>query len=278
MLRRKTYLSLLSLLLLQLVNASGRGHDFYVSYSTFDGLPDTYIVCCDQDAFNRMWVGTRDGVYYYAGTSFVAFENPDYVESCSRMTTAIGVDVDDNIWICSSDGMGFYNVRHDLFTPIHELDGKEVLDIDFDATGNAWLTTSEGIWFCSRVDRRVEKKVSSDLFSPQFSCFTDKGELVFTASNSNIYTYDPESSSLRVVKADSKEGTTAFRQLAYVGERQILAASDPKHVARVNIDDGKVEMLIDSKLIENMAEVQCMIVTGGGELLLDRYLVRSHNI
>ncbi len=264
MLRRKTYLSLLSLLLLQLVNASGRGHDFYVSYSTFDGLPDTYIVCCDQDAFNRMWVGTRDGVYYYAGTSFVAFENPDYVESCSRTTTAIGVDVDDNIWICSSDGMGFYNVRHDLFTPIHELDGKEVLDIDFDATGNAWLTTSEGIWFCSRVDRRVEKKVSSDMFSPQFSCFTDKGELVFTASNSNIYTYDPESSSLRVVKADSKEGTTAFRQLAYVGERQILTASDPKHVARVNIDDGKVEMLIDSKLIENMAEVQCMIVTGGG--------------
>ena len=35
-------------------------------------------------------------------------------------------------------------------------------------------------------------------------------------------------------------------------------------MARVNIDDGKVEMLIDSKLIENMAEVQCMIVTGGG--------------
>ena len=254
----------MSFLLLQLVAASGSEHDFYVSYSTLDGLPDTYIVCCDQDAFNRMWVGTRDGVYYYAGSSFVPFDNPDYLESCSRMTTAIGVDVDDNIWMCSSDGMGFYDVNVDLFTPVHELDGQEVVDIDFDATGNAWITTSGGIWFCSRKDHKVEKKVSSDLFSPQFSCFTDKGELVFTAANSNIYTYDPKSSSLRVVKAEPEEGTSAFRQLAYIGGRYVLAASDPKHVARVNIDDGKVEMLIDSRQIENMAEIQSIIVSGRG--------------
>ena len=101
-----------------------------------------------------MWVGTRDGVYYYAGSSFVPFENEEYLLTCSRMTTAIGVDMDGNMWIGSSNGIGYYDVKIDRFTPIMGLDGS-VNDIDFDALGNAWITTPSGIWCYFRNDYAI---------------------------------------------------------------------------------------------------------------------------
>ena len=256
----KTCILLACFLIGQLLSAQERKHNFYTHYSTFDGLPDSFIVCCNQDRFDRMWVGTKDGVYYYAGSSFVPFENDEYLQTCSRMTTVIGVDMDGNIWIGSSDGLGFYDVNTNVFTPIADLDGL-VDDIDFDALGNTWITTSSGIWFYSRMDGTLEKKISSDLFSPAFACFTDKGELVFTAENSNIYVYDVESSSLRIIKSHSgTDEEDRFKQIAYIGGRSVLVSSNPKNVERFDIDTGVGENLVDDSLIENMAEVQCLIV------------------
>lgn len=241
------------------VLSGGNKHNFYTHYTTFDGLPDSFITCCNQDKFDRMWIGTRDGVYYYAGSSFVPFENERYLQTCSRMTTAIGVDMDGNIFIGSSDGIGFYDVNIDSFTPIEGTDGI-VNDIDFDALGNAWITTPSGIWCCSRNDRTLEKKISSDIFDPTFACFTDKGELVFTAANANIYIYDVESSSLRTMKSSTDTETDEFRHIAYIGGRSVLVSSSPKNVERLDIDTGIGENLVDDRLIENMAEVQCLIV------------------
>ena len=255
----KSCLLLIFLLIGQILSGGECRHKFYTHYTTFDGLPDSYIVCSNQDIFDRMWVGTRDGVYYYAGSSFVPFENEEYLLTCSRMTTAIGVDMDGNMWIGSSNGIGYYDVKIDRFTPITGLDGS-VNDIDFDALGNAWITTPSGIWCYFRNDRTVEKMISSDIFSPSFACFTDKGELVFTAANTNIYVYDVESSSLRIIKSDIGAETDEFRQIAYIGGRFILASSSPKNVVRLDIDTGKGESLVDDRLIENMAEVQCLIV------------------
>lgn len=242
-----------------LLSAEERQHKFYTHYSTFDGLPDSYIVCCNQDRFDRMWVGTKDGVYYYAGSFFVPLENDVYLQTCSRMTTSIGIDMDGNIWIGSSDGLGFYNIKVDVFTPVAGIEGS-VNDIDFDALGNAWITTPNGIWCYSRKKGILEKRISSDIFSPSFSCFTDKGELVFTSENPNIYVYDVESSSLRIVKSRDDSAEDSFNQIAYIGGRSILVSSNPKSVERFDIDTGVGEELVDDSLIENMAEVQCLIV------------------
>ena len=244
-----------------ILSAEERQHKFYTHYSTFDGLPDSFIVCCNQDRFDRIWVGTKDGAYYYAGSSFVPFENETYLQTCSRMTTAIGVDMDGNVWIGSSDGLGYYDIKVDVFTPVPGIDGF-VNDIDFDALGTAWITTPSGIWCHSRNNATLEKKISSDIFSPLSSCFTDEGELVFTAGNSNIYVYDAESTSLRIVKSQDKPEMDSFSQVAYIGGRSILVSSNPKNVERFDIDTGLSENLVDDRLIENMAEVQCLIVKG----------------
>ena len=245
----------------QILSAVEGKHNFYTHYSTFDGLPDSYIVCCNQDRFDRIWVGTKDGAYYYTGSSFVPFENEEYLRTCSRMTTNIGVDMDGNIWIGSSDGLGFYDIKVDVFTPVSGMDGS-VIDMDFDALGNTWITTTSGIWRYSRKDAVLEKKISSDVFSPSCACFTDNGELVFTAQNSNIYVYDPETSSLRSVKSQNGTETDLFNLVTYIGGRSILVSSNPKSVERFDIDTGESENLVDSRLIENMAEVQCLIVRG----------------
>lgn len=259
---RKVFLLLVFSLVGQILSAvEGGKHNFYTHYSTFDGLPDSYIVCCNQDVFDRIWVGTKDGVYYYAGSSFVPFENEEYLRTCSRMITNIGVDMDGKIWIGSSDGLGFYDINVDVFTPVSGIDAP-VNDLDFDAMGNTWITTASGIWCYSRKDAVLEKRISSDVFSPSFACFTDQGELVFTAQNTNIYVYDPETSSLRSVRNYNATETDLFNQVAYIGGRSILVASNPKSVERFDIDTGESENLVDSRFIENMAEVQCLIVRG----------------
>ena len=258
---RITCLLLVFFLFGQALSAAVGKHNFYTHYSTFDGLPDSFIVCCNQDRFDRIWVGTKDGVYYYTGSSFVPFMNQEYLQVCSRMTTTIGVDMDGNIWIGSSDGLGFYDITVDVFTPVEGIDGL-VSDLDFDALGNAWITTASGIWRYSRSDGSLEKNISSDVFSPSSACFMDSGELVFTARNSNIYVYNPESSSLRSVKCTNGSVTDTFNQIAYIGGRSVLVSSSPKSVERFDIDTGISENVVDDCLIENMAEVQCLIVRG----------------
>ena len=70
-----TRLTILAILLCCAVSNAAQPHHFYARFTSWDGLPEAYLSSVCQDGFGRIWVGSKDGVFYYTGEEFVPFTN-----------------------------------------------------------------------------------------------------------------------------------------------------------------------------------------------------------
>ena len=254
---RKKLIPLSFLMCLAIASHASQPHPFYSHFYTQDGLPDVGIVCCAQDVFGRIWIGSRgEGVYYYAGSRFVQLLNDDYLSTCSMNTTAIVEDIDDNIWIGTSRGIGYYDTRSDDFYSLDELSGERIKDIDVDKSGNVWITVEGGIWMFSKEDRTVSCKVESDDFSPSRTCISGD-DIIFTAENRNIYRYVIADKSLRLTIAGTP--SSSFRYIEPIDDETVLVSDNNKTVSTVKLSDGKTTEVVDSNQIENVSEVRCLL-------------------
>ena len=78
---------------------SAQPHHFHAHFSSWDGLPEAYLSSVCEDAFGRIWIGSKDGVFYYTGEEFVPFTNADYLAHCTAVTQAVRLDADGCVWI-----------------------------------------------------------------------------------------------------------------------------------------------------------------------------------
>ena len=111
-------LTILAILLCCTVSNAAQPHHFYARFTSWEGLPEAYISSVCQDGFGRIWVGSKDGVFYYTGEEFVPFSNADYLEQCAPNTLAVSLDADGCVWILSQHGTGYYDIYSDSFTLI----------------------------------------------------------------------------------------------------------------------------------------------------------------
>ena len=182
-------LSAIVVLFLSCLLAGAASHPFFTRYSDQDGLTDYNITQCCQDPFGRIWVATNSGVYFYTGNKFTPFRDETYRAACSTTTLAINIDKDGCVWIATSAGTGYYDIYSGRFTEIPELKRVEVRDIDVEESGELWLTANNGLWKFSR-EAGIQKIVSGNSFSPQYSCLLDSGDLVFTTREGDVYFLD----------------------------------------------------------------------------------------
>ena len=257
----KIRLAILSILLGCAVAGATQPHHFYARFTSRDGLPETYLSTVCQDSFGRIWVGSRDGVFYYTGDDFVQFNNPDYIAACSASTSALLTDAEGCIWVVSSRGTGFYNIFSDHFTVLEEFDGVSVRDIDLTPDGFVWLTTDSGIWKYAKQQGKLTKVMENSSFSPFRASVTNSGNLVVTASNNSIYLLNTATGNVRAVSTDRPDAS--FRYVEYAGDRKALASNGLHEICLVDMETGKTETLIDSKVILNKAEVQCLLFNEG---------------
>ena len=250
-------LTILTILLGCVVANAAQPHNFYARYTSRDGLPEAYLSSVCQDSFGRIWVGSRDGVFYYTGDDFVPFNNADYLAACSLNTSSIMTDAEGCIWVVSSRGTGFYDIYSDKFTVLEELQEASVRDIDMTPDGIVWLTTSEGLLKYSRQSGTVSTVMQSSAYSPFRTCVTSGGNLVFTASNNSIYLFDTSTGSVKAVSTD-KPGAS-FRYVEFVGGNKVLVSDGLHEICVADMESGETETLISSDVILNKAEVQCLL-------------------
>lgn len=257
----KIRLAIVFLLLSCVVSSAARPHHFYAQLSSWDGLPEASISSVCQDEFGRIWVGTRDGVYYYTGEKFLPFNNADYLAACSLNTSSIMQDSKGCIWIVSSANTGFYDISSNNFTVLEDLEGSPVRDIDLTPDGLVWLTATEGIWKYDNRTGTLSKAAESQSFSPYRCCVAGDNSLAFTSRNNSIYLLDTAAGTVKEVRSDRESAT--FQQIVYVGGSNVLVSDGLHEICLVNLETGKTESLIDSSVILNKAEVTCILYKDG---------------
>lgn len=254
-------LTIVFLLMCCFASTARQPHHFYARYTSWDGLPEAYISSVCQDPFGRIWLGSKDGVFYYSGEEFLPFVNADYLENCSLTTSAVSVDTDGCIWIVSSRGIGFYDIYSDRFTVLGELSDIVFSDIDITPDGVVWLTSSEGIWKYGKDGGELTKVTESSSFSPFRTCIVANGNLAFTARNSSIYLLNTTTNNIKAVRTDLASGN--YQYIDYIGDSKVLVSNGVHEVCIADLESGNTESIISSDVMINKAEVQCFLYTEG---------------
>ena len=256
---KRVQLAILFVLISCGIACAAKPHHFYCHFSSLDGLPETYISSISQDESGHLWVGTRDGVFYYTGDRFVPFKNSDYLAGCAPHTSSLMLDKEGCIWIVSSRGTGFYDLSSNNFTILDELKEARVLDIDLAPDGIVWLTTSDGIWYYSKQSGSLTKLNTS--FSPFSTCVIQDGNLAISSRNDSIYLLN--TSNFNVEKVHTERNSAQYSYIEYVGNSCLLASDGLHEVCLIDLDSGKTETLIDSSIIINEAEIRCLLYKDG---------------
>lgn len=253
----KIRLTVLTVLLSCVVANAAQPHHFYARFTSRNGLPEAYLSSVCQDSFGRIWVGSRDGVFYYTGDDFVPFNNSDYLASCSQNTSSILTDAEGCVWVVSSRGVGFYDIYSNQFTILEELQDSSIRDIDLTPDGIIWLTSSDGIWKYTKSSGTLEKVMESTSFSPFRASVTDSGNLVFTASDNFVYQLNTTTGNVKSVRSDKLDAS--FRYIEFIGDNKALTSNGLHEICFTDMETGHTETLIASDIILNKAEVQCLL-------------------
>ena len=254
-------LTVLSFLLSCIVAGAAQPHHFYARYTSRNGLPEAYQSSICQDSFGRIWVSTRDGVYYFTGDDFVPFKNAEYLAACSTNASAIMTDAEGWVWVVSSRGTGYYDIFSDRFTVLEDLQGVSVIDIDLTPDGSVWLTTADGIWKYAKESHSLGRVMESSSYSPFRASVTSDGNLAVTASNNFIYILNTETGNVSAVRSDRDDAS--FRYIEYVGNSKVLSSNGLHEICLVDTESGHTETLIDASVILNKAEVQSLLYNHG---------------
>ncbi len=116
-------------------------------------------------ASGDMWIGTRlRGIHYYDRQKNAitrSFTERSYPTQMSqRLIYDLSVDKKGNVWVASNLGLMMINDRldhFDLFQNLEEIGDSSVNGIEFDPTGQLWLTSTRGLFRLDPRERRLRR-------------------------------------------------------------------------------------------------------------------------
>ena len=257
---KKTVAYIIGILASCLILMGAEPNQFVINFNPSDGLPDTNISGICQDSFNRIWVGTKRGVYYYTGYGFVSFKNKDYLSLCSSNTSMLSIDKNDRLWIFSDEGSGYYDIKNRIFTSIPQLTGISVTDADIDTKGNAWITTPEGIFRYSAENSSLSIEISDSYLKPYKSCLNNDSEIVFTANDNNLYFYNFTKKSLKAVRVENASSLGIIEKSE--GSDFIVLDGEEKVCVIHTLPHENKNRITAENIFESTASISCFLSAG----------------
>lgn len=131
-------------------------HYYFKNLSVQNGLSQNTVNAILQDKQGFMWLGTKDGLNRYDGSSFRKFKHDGHSERSigNNFITALYEDVRGNIWIGADVGLYIYYPEKDSFRHFTEL-SKEGTKIEHTVTaisgdnhGCVWIAVESQGLFC----------------------------------------------------------------------------------------------------------------------------------
>jgi len=86
-----------------------------------DGLPGSTIMDFEQDSLGFIWIATNDGLCRFDGTNFKVFKNQpgDNYSLWNNYVQNLYIDKNENLWIMTTNGMNFMDLRQQAMIRIH---------------------------------------------------------------------------------------------------------------------------------------------------------------
>jgi len=86
-----------------------------------DGLPGSTIMDFEQDSLGFIWIATNDGLCRFDGTNFKVFKNQpgDNNSLWNNYVQNLYIDKNENLWIMTTNGMNFMDLRQQAMIRIH---------------------------------------------------------------------------------------------------------------------------------------------------------------
>ncbi|NDV59418.1 hybrid sensor histidine kinase/response regulator transcription factor [Bacteroides sp. 519] len=113
----KTHFHFLFTLLLLLAlpaRSNQTGYYYFKQISVKDGLPSS-VTCVHDDNNGLLWIGTTYGTYRFDGEKLKKYHQPGFGPIHSLYINAIEGDSNENIWVCTNEGVSRYNPETDTF-------------------------------------------------------------------------------------------------------------------------------------------------------------------
>ncbi len=136
-------------------------------FGSTNGLPDNSVMTITKDNYNRLWVGTKNGLAIYENGVFKTVQLPD--NYASNNINFLQLDTANNLWIGTNYGLYQLNIlAKNTFTSTDfirysNLDGLKSLECNqnavfIDTSNNLWFGTSKGL-MRHTLDKKNKKAV-----------------------------------------------------------------------------------------------------------------------
>lgn len=121
--------------------------------STNDGLSQSSVIAIEQDKMGQMWLGTRDGLNKYNGTSFKIYRNDpkDSLSLSNSDILSLEEDKNGNIWVGTYNGLNRYDpIKNTFKRYFHSKDPRSLANnavwcIVEMQDGEIWIGTAKGV-------------------------------------------------------------------------------------------------------------------------------------
>lgn len=227
--------------LLQIVALAGYSQNrqlHFKHFSSNNGLSENNVSCIIQDSRGFIWIGTRDGLNRYDGTSFKIFRNSskDPHSISANYVVDIAEDANGIIWIATNEGglnkydrktNKFYTFLHDS-TNRQSISSNYIMRIAPDKDGKLWLATTNGLDLFDpdkktavhfTHDHDKANSLSNNMVN---TVFRDRKNNIWAGTNAGLNLLDRKTNTFKRFVADGSTG-------AISGNQVVALFEDSKH-------------------------------------------------
>ncbi|HVF95713.1 MAG TPA: two-component regulator propeller domain-containing protein, partial [Flavisolibacter sp.] len=139
--------TLLAALLCAIFQLCAAQDDYYFRhYQVENGLSHNTVMCSVQDEQGFLWLGTKDGLNRFDGTSFKVFryDEEDSTTLGNNYVRCLYKDPSGRLFAGTQRGLFRYYPRTETFSHIPSSGSKSIKEISSDGRGNLWFIT-EGV-------------------------------------------------------------------------------------------------------------------------------------
>ena len=215
-----------ALLSLSLALIAQAQHDYYFRhYQVENGLSHNTVMCSAQDAQGFLWLGTKDGLNRFDGTSFKVFrhDEDDSTTLGNNYIRYLHLDPSGRLFAGTQRGLYEYHPRTESFTHISSSGNKSIKEIFTDSRGNLWYI-AEGLLVQYREkENRVRNYDVGKYFWATSMCTTSDGTFWVATADGLLEKYDPAHDSFTPVDVLRGTGaTTRWIEKIYAGSDRLF--------------------------------------------------------
>lgn len=248
---RKRFLSLLLFIFILFPAVAGEQYKF-THVNGADGLSNSHVKSIIQDSYGFIWLGTRNGLNRYDGTSMRQYNCQDEKSGKgNQVISALFEDEQRRLWVGTDNGVYIYNPVTSGFTFFdaqtdrgEQIYGQWIEDIQSDKAGNIWIVAPNlGVYRYRIADKTLHRYIlvpgtDKSKYFPQCICIDAGGTVWIGTYQAGIFRYSPEEDSFGAFAAEALKDDFIFTLCDYGNE--LIVGAHENELKRFNKKTGEI--------------------------------------